>query len=715
MTSATIDLTATILTLPPDAKFLPVSELSPRLRSKIGTVGEGQSVITRPGFRITTRLVPGPLADLVAEFRAPSLVSDAVLRFARAHDQDPAVTLELAFEALATLIESRILVPEGSPDAAAPTPSLAAGQAFASFEIETLIRSLEDSEVYRAWSPDRERVALKIARDGRPHIANMLANEASVLDHLDGVDSPRLVAAGVEGGRTYVAMEWCDGVSITVAAQQSRAAGDRGRLHRQVAAMLAAYGRLHSRGVIHGDVHPGNCLVTDEGRVVILDFGNARWTSDPATVDPLRTGIPQFYDPQMAEALLAGRLTPAATVISEQYSIAVLAYVLLTGLQPIDAPGVHDELLRRIAIQPPLPFAARGVAGWPRVERVIAQALAKSPGERHPDVAAMASAFTAAGVAADAPPIDAARPMRAFAAAIDEALELAPSAASPDHIWFALRAALATERPELLAAADVLVSFGTDDWRTACLAASIARARSDRRGEDKAIASFLRAAARVSDPDEAATSIVAAAALLDGATWRAANATALSEWAARRLSELSKTGGEKRCESLELHAALALCKCGVGASDKSLVARLDRPQQARRGDVWLWSLAYEVFGEPRFAGRALAAKLPREPRLRAFALLRLYQLTGAEERAQEARAILSRGPGRHLSALDTALLVAELRAPEAAVLPPFVVPAALGRRRARRAAKAKPAAFSRAVRATLTTPAPGAGSAAVAG
>ena len=117
---------------------------------------------------MTTRLVPRPLADLITEFRAPCLLTDGVLRFARAHDQDPQAMLDLAFDALASLVEARMLVPDGSPDAVAPAPSLAAGQAFAGFEIDSLVRSLEDSEVYRARGQDGGFAALKIRASGSP-------------------------------------------------------------------------------------------------------------------------------------------------------------------------------------------------------------------------------------------------------------------------------------------------------------------------------------------------------------------------------------------------------------------------------------------------------------------------------------------------------------------------------------------------------------------
>lgn len=168
-----------------------------------------------------------------------------------------------------------------------------------------------------------------------------------MLQRLGGVDTPSLLEHGTDGGRPYVALEWCEGVSIAVAAQQARATRDRRRLHDLVGRMLEAYGRLHERGVLHGDVHPGNCLVRDDGRVVVIDFGNARALGEPpGEVDPARAGIPQFHDPLMARALLAGAPPPAATPASEHFALAVLAYLLLTGLYPLDAPAVQDELLR---------------------------------------------------------------------------------------------------------------------------------------------------------------------------------------------------------------------------------------------------------------------------------------------------------------------------------------------------------------------------------
>lgn len=665
-----LDMAATLFLLPPDAKFLPVSELSARLRDRIGPVEEGQAVITRPGLRVTTRLVPEPLADLITEFRDPSLVTDAVVRFARAHDQDPFAILDIAFDALATLVEARILVPDGSPDAAAPEPSLSAGQGFAGFEIEALVRSLDDSEVYRARGPDGTPAALKVARDDRAAIVGTLANEARVLERLGGIDSPRLLEHATERGRSYVAMEWCDGVSIAVAAQQARASRDRRRLHDLVGQMLDAYGRLHEQGLLHGDIHPGNCLVRDDGRVVLLDFGNARPIEGTAMiVDPTRAGIPQFHDPQMAGELLAGRLPPAATPASEQYAIAVLAYLLLTGLQPIDSPAVQDELLRRIVERRPLPFAARGVPAWPDVEAVINRGLAREPGVRFPGVAALATAFASAGAPPDTRPRwpDAAR--RAFEASVGAIRNLTPSSDLPrDLAWFGLRAAMALDDAELLAAADVLVGRAGTGWADQAVAAHLARARSDRRSESTAIAAFLAAVEPLTTGPEAAAAMLAAASILEGAPSGSEDAARLVGWAAQCLDGLPIP------ERVSTHIALSLHKSGGLGMRADIPARLEAALKTQTGDAWLWARAHDVFADDRFKALAIGTSLPKEPLGRGFALLRLHQLTGDMSWVVKANRLVATTPPRGWPETDRALLMAELMAPERAILPPFLFP-----------------------------------------
>jgi hypothetical protein len=268
---------------------------------------------------------------------------------------------------------------------------------------------------------------------------------------------------------------------------------------------------------------------------------------------------------------------------------------------------------------------------------------------------------------------------RAFDAAVHEVRNVAPSAESREQAWFALRLALALEDAELLAAADVLAGRVGPGWGEQAVVARLARARSDSRMECKAMASFLAAAEPLPDGPEAAAAILAAASVLEGATLRNTEGVALALWAAQRLERLvavSWSAGrtDAVAEPLLVHAALALVKSGAIAVPTELPSRLAALGETRVDNVWLWALAHDVFADERFKALALAASRPQARLADGLALLRLYQLTGDLRWVAEARRMVAAAPNSQLPDRDTALLMAELEAPELAILPPYPLP-----------------------------------------
>lgn len=649
-------LSDVLFMLPADAQLVEVGELSLRLQAKIGPAPPGHVVVSRPGFRVTTRLVSPELARLMDRFREPRSFVDAVLDFSRAEERDPFSTLEDAFDALATLVDGRVLVPADSPEAQAIAPSLATGQAFGDYEIVALIQALEDSEVYRALGPDETPAALKIARPGGKL---SFAHEARILARLGGGDSPRLLEAGEIHGRRFLAMEWRPGAPIAGAAQQARATGDRRRLHALVSSLLAAYGRLHAQGVVHGDIHPGNILAADDGRITLLDFGRARVDALGGS-DISRAGIAHFYEPEMAAALAAGRLPPAVTPRGEQAAVAALAYLLITGLPTVDATADHDALLVRIAERPPLPFTARGIAPWPEVEAVLARAMMKDPARRFADMAAFAEAFAAARPPSPQPR----RPEAADAllgAALDRAHAVWAEASEREALqlgWLSLRASLAWNDPELLAASDVWAARAGDGWTAWALRADIAHARCDRTGETRALEAFTQRA----PPGDAPLPILAR--LLEGAAAREVEPTPFAAWAADRLYAAIVAGRP----ALRHH--LALARAGpLPLPDGLLGALAALPFDA--GDVELWALAHDAFAEPAFVHRACeAARRSGDFHDR----LRLYQLTGDDAWLAAARRqahLAARNLPPSSTDLPTALALIALQTPFRPVRPPF--------------------------------------------
>ncbi|HEX7185407.1 MAG TPA: lanthionine synthetase LanC family protein [Thermoanaerobaculia bacterium] len=382
------------LILPPDVVLVPVADLPEEVRRKFEH-DEGDWAITRPRSRTPSRIVDARSAELLQEFRAPRTIAEAVIRYSRAREADPEATLEEAYPLLDRLLRSGFLVAEGTDEAEGIRTSLEPGERIAGWEVLELVHGLEDTELYQARG-EAGFAALKIERPSSAgQRADLFAREAAVLERLAGAaGAPRLLAAGEHEGRRFLVLEWCRGVDAVTAAWDLRRRGSQGRpaLLALARAIAAAYADLHERGVIHADVHSHNVLVSASGEVRLLDFGLSRWPG--ASADPGRGGVAFFFEPEYAAASRAGAVPPPASAAGEQYALAALLYLMIAGAHYRDFSLDQDQMLRQIAEEPPLPFAERGAEPWPEIEAVLARALAKTPEERFPSVAALAEALT---------------------------------------------------------------------------------------------------------------------------------------------------------------------------------------------------------------------------------------------------------------------------------------------------------------------------------
>jgi hypothetical protein len=236
--------------------------------------------------------------------------------------------------------------------------------------------------VHQERRDDGVVVAVKAARAAD---AVRLDHEAAVLDGLTGCAVPAVLARG--DGR--LELSWRYGIEVRRAAGEAREAGDRGALLDMCVPLLRAYAEIHSRGVVHGNVHPRHVLVDRDGSVSVLDFA------------PARPSLGTLSPPAQAEAWLAGGGVVAPDPRDEQYSVAALLYLLLTGRMYFRA-ALSDRrtLARQILVESPLPFTEHGVAAWPEVETALARALRKKRAARFESVGGLAGALVAGAGAA---------------------------------------------------------------------------------------------------------------------------------------------------------------------------------------------------------------------------------------------------------------------------------------------------------------------------
>jgi tRNA A-37 threonylcarbamoyl transferase component Bud32 len=143
---------------------------------------------------------------------------------------------------------------------------------------------------------------------------------------------------------------------------------------RQVAAALDY---AHARGVLHRDIKPANIMVNREGHLLLADFGIARSTElTGLTQAGDLLGTPNYMSPEQAIGrILDGR--------SDQYSLAVMGYEMLTGSVPFHADTPLLVLNKHVRDMPEPP--SRRIPGIPpEVDAVFARVLAKDPLDRYP-------------------------------------------------------------------------------------------------------------------------------------------------------------------------------------------------------------------------------------------------------------------------------------------------------------------------------------------
>ena len=214
------------LVLPEDVRVIPVAQLTAAVRDEIGSA-DGFA-ITRPLGRSTSSVVGPEVAELLGEFRSPSTVAAAVIRYSRRNRLDPEQTLDEAYPALRQCVGEGYLVPSGSAASQRVEASLRPGDEFGGTTVVRLLHLLDDTELHQVRSADGSLGAAKIARgvggDVPIKVRETFAREAAALRLLAGTSAPELRHDGSDEDRPWLLLEWCEGAVATAAARADRVA-----------------------------------------------------------------------------------------------------------------------------------------------------------------------------------------------------------------------------------------------------------------------------------------------------------------------------------------------------------------------------------------------------------------------------------------------------------------------------------------------------------
>ncbi len=158
--------------------------------------------------------------------------------------------------------------------------------------------------------------------------------------------------------------------------------------------LLAALDFAHRQGVVHRDVKPANLLIEPGGRLKLTDFGVARVTGEATRTQGSMIGTLKYMSPEQVQGL-------KVDTRADQFSAAVVAYQLFTGMRPFDGDNDFSIIHQIIGHEPASPssIAPDLPAGF---DAALARAMAKDREQRYPSIgefsAALQEVFSAAGI-----------------------------------------------------------------------------------------------------------------------------------------------------------------------------------------------------------------------------------------------------------------------------------------------------------------------------
>ncbi|MET9339747.1 Stk1 family PASTA domain-containing Ser/Thr kinase [Nonomuraea sp. NPDC003804] len=253
------------------------------------------------------------------------------------------------------------------------------------YRIESRIARGGMATVYLALDIRLDRtVALKVmhrtlAED--PAFVRRFIGEAKSVASLSHPNVVHVFDQGTDGDVVYLSMEYVPGKTLRDVLRS------RGRLPAREALeimipVLAALGAAHQQGMVHRDMKPENVLLTDDGRVKVVDFGLARAIE---ATNQTRTGVMIGTIGYMSPEQVT---TGGADVRSDVYAAGIMLFELVTGRQPYDGETpmsiayrhVHDTVPPPSSVVPDVP---------PLIDTLVAQATARDPENRPADASAM--------------------------------------------------------------------------------------------------------------------------------------------------------------------------------------------------------------------------------------------------------------------------------------------------------------------------------------
>ena len=188
-----------------------------------------------------------------------------------------------------------------------------------------------------------------------------------------------------QGELAYIAMEFVDGPTLDQVLSEAHPISPE-RMFSILGQTAVALDYAHQKGIVHRDIKPANIMIARDGTAKITDFGIAKITaSDQLTMTGNIVGTPHYMSPEQVQGQpVDGR--------SDQFSLAVIAFEMLTGEKPYSGEHLTTVVYKIVAEEPAAPHRLNPTLGG-AIESVLRRSLSKKPEARYPTCQEFAGAL----------------------------------------------------------------------------------------------------------------------------------------------------------------------------------------------------------------------------------------------------------------------------------------------------------------------------------
>lgn len=206
-----------------------------------------------------------------------------------------------------------------------------------------------------------------------PSMRERFINEAKIQAKISHPNVVNVLNYVEEGSNLFLVMEYIPGETLDTLLKRTGCCPNAVNVCISV---LSALEFMHSRGIVHRDIKPGNIMFLEDGTVKVMDFGIAKVAGERGqTKTGMRLGTLWYMSPEQI-------MGEEASVASDLYSVGVTLYQMLTGRIPFGGDSEYMVMKAHLEERPIPPWEINANVSM-NMGAVILKSLAKDKGERY--------------------------------------------------------------------------------------------------------------------------------------------------------------------------------------------------------------------------------------------------------------------------------------------------------------------------------------------